>query len=124
MSRKGLASTFFVVAALLVATMPAVAKNARRLTVSHTAMLNGTPIPQGVYEVSYTTHSPEARVTFSTPKGDTIVATADGKVVKRRTPYPASAVVYDTNPDGSLSIVEIRFAGEKQVIVFSKAGAA
>ncbi len=124
MSRKALASTFLLAVTLLVATMPAVAKNARRLTVSHTAMLNGIPIPQGIYEVSYTTHSPEAMVTFSTPKGGAVVATAEGKVVKRKSPYAASAVVYDTNSDGSLSIIEIRFAGEKQVIVFSKAGAA
>jgi hypothetical protein len=123
MSRKGLASTFLVAAALLVATMPAVAKNARRLTVSRAAMLNGTPIPPGVYKVSYQTHSPEATVTFSTPKGGNVVATAEGRVVKRKTPYLYNAVIYDTNPDGSLSIIEVQFAGQKQVVVFSKAGA-
>jgi hypothetical protein len=46
------------------------------------------------------------------------VATSMGKWVDRGAKYKADAVVYTNNTDGSHTLKEIRFAGQKQVLVF------
>lgn len=119
MSRTVIALLFFV-AMLSVATELAIAKDSRKLSVVHTASLNGTEIASGVYKVSWEAHSPEVTVSFTTAKGDRVIATAPGKIVEHAAPYRANAVVYDLKPDGSYTILEIRFAGMKQAIVFGK----
>ena len=91
-------------------------KDTRRLTLTGAATLNGAQVPAGEYNVSWVSHSPEATVTFQT--GHDVVATAEGKWVDRHTPYQQNAVVVETNPDGSRSIVEIRFAGMSEALVF------
>jgi hypothetical protein len=103
---------------LLVGNVFAVAKDSRKLNVAHSASLEGTSIPQGVYEVSWESHSPEAAVTFASPKGGRVVAKGEGKVVERAKPAEANTVVFDKNPDGSYKIVEIRFKGLTTTIVF------
>ncbi len=107
-----------VLAILLMASMSAFAKNSRDLKLVTPALLGGTQLAAGEYKVSWESHSPDATVTFT--KGKNVVVTAHGKWVERDTPYNKNSVVYETNSDGSRTIIEIRFAGMKQAIVFGE----
>lgn len=55
-------------------------------------------------------------VTFLHGKQET--ATANGRWEDRDKAAPGNTIVYDTKPDGSWSVREIRLAGSRQVIVF------
>ena len=47
------------------------------------------------------------------------MVTAMGKWVDRGAKYREDAFVYTNNPDGSHTLLEIRFAGQKQALVFA-----
>jgi hypothetical protein len=49
------------------------------------------------------------------------MATTMGKWVDRGAKYKADALVYSDNPDGSHTLLEIRFAGQRQALVFAPA---
>ena len=102
----------------LMATMPALAANARTLKLAYSASLNGKQLAAGEYQVTWETHSPEATVTFAQKKE--VVTTVEGKWVDRDTKYESNAVVYSTNPDGSRTILEVRFSGLKGALVFGE----
>lgn len=102
----------------LFASVAGMAKDSRRLKLDHAATVNGTQLSPGDYEVSWVSHSPEATVTFKQHK--TVSATADGKWVERPNRYEDDSVLYSDNPDGSRSIVEIRFAGVNKVLTFGE----
>ena len=104
-------------ALFLFVSLPAFANNFR--TADPVVTPNGTQIPAGVYEVTYKSHSPTATVTFK--QGGRVVATLDGKWVDRDIKYDSDALVYDTNPDGTRTLIEIRFAGKKQALVLGNA---
>jgi hypothetical protein len=93
------------------------ANNSKTMSFRTEVTLNGSKLPSGFYEVSWVSHSPEATVTFV--KGGQVVVTAMGKFVDRDTKSNADAVVYSNNPDGSHTLLEIRFAGRKQALVFT-----
>ena len=80
------------------------------------AQLNGTSLAAGEYKVKWESHSPEAEVTILRDKK--AMVTAHAKLVDRDQASPENAVVTRANPDGSETIVEIRFAGKKSVLVF------
>jgi uncharacterized protein YfaP (DUF2135 family) len=105
-------------AILLMAALSAVAQNARTLKVPYSAALKGKQLAAGEYKVTWQTHSPEATVNFMQKKA--VVATVEGKWVDRDTKYEANAVVYSNNPDGSRTILEVRFAGLKGALVFGE----
>jgi hypothetical protein len=105
-------------AVLLMAALSAVAQNARTLKLPFSGSLNGKQLAAGEYKVTWETHSPEATVNFMQKKA--VVATVEGKWVERDTKYEANAVVYSTNPDGSRTILEVRFAGLKGALVFGE----
>jgi uncharacterized protein YfaP (DUF2135 family) len=105
-------------AILLMAALSAVAQNARTLKVPYSASLKGKQLAAGEYKVTWQTHSPEATVNFMQKKA--VVATVEGKWVDRDTKYEANAVVYSNNPDGSRTILEVRFAGLKGALVFGE----
>lgn len=105
-------------AMLLMATPSVFARNVRSLRVAYAASLNGKQIPSGEYKVSWETHSPEATVTLE--QKQEVVATVQGKWVDRPAKYESNAVVYATNPDGSRTILEIRFGGLKGALVFAE----
>jgi hypothetical protein len=104
-------------AIILIVALTGLAKNARTLTLRTPVTLQGTEISAGQYEVSWVSHSPTATITFT--QNNTTVATADGKWVDRDVTYPADAVMYTNNADGSHTLVEIRFGGTIQALVFS-----
>jgi hypothetical protein len=68
--------------------------------------------------ISWETYSTFAMVKFA--QENSIVATADGKWVKRGIRYARDAFVYRTNDDGSQTLIEIQFAGMNHALVFNK----
>lgn len=68
--------------------------------------------------ISWETYSTHAVVTFA--KENSIVATGDGKWVKRGITYQRDAFVYRKNDDGSQTLIEIQFAGMSHALVFDK----
>ena len=115
---KYLGTSALSVALLLAAGMPALAKNSRTVTIQHGAVVQGTALPAGKYSIQWQTHSPEASVQFL--QHHKIVLTAEGRVEQRDKSYERDAVVYSTASDGSMSVVEIRFADSNKVLVFNQ----
>jgi len=110
----------WVPAILLVASLSAWAQNPRSFRLGSSVTLNGKAIPAGRYTVSWESHSPEATVTFVS--AGRVVLTAQGQWVDRNVTYREDAIVYNTKGDGLRSLVEIRFAGMKQALVFGESG--
>jgi hypothetical protein len=107
-------------ALFLLVSLPAFANNSYTFhTADSVVAPNGTEIPAGVYAVTYESHSPTATVTFK--QGKSAVATVDGKWVDRDVEYKNNAIVYRTNPEGTRTLLEIRFAGKKQALVLDNA---
>ena|ERR1700722_10122218 len=90
--------------------------NEKTFTFASDVSLNGMMLPAGYYDIRWVSHSPEATVTFI--QGTHVVAMCMGKWVDRGAKYKADAAVYTNNTDGSHTLKEIRFAGQKQVLVF------
>jgi hypothetical protein len=96
----------------------AFAKEGKTINLQHDATLAGTHLASDDYTVTWQAHSPGATVSFAR-KGK-VVATAEGKLVGRPKKSPENEVVYGTAPDGSMQILELRFRGSTQAIVFGK----
>lgn len=113
---KYLARTF----ALLVAVcLPAFANNSHTFhTQASVVTPDGKPIPAGIYQVSWLSHSPTATVTFK--QGNRVVATAEGHWVGHEDKFEQDSIVYEQNPDGTRSLREIRFAGKDQALIIDK----
>lgn len=105
---------------VLGAGVRAYAKNARTLHVSSDALLNGKQLKEGEYKVQWETHSPSVTVTFL--KGKHEMLTANGRWEDRDMVAPGDTIVYDTNSDGSMKVLEIRLAGSRKAIVFGESG--
>jgi hypothetical protein len=108
-------------AILFMATLSAVAQNTGTLKLAYSGSLSGKQVAAGEYKVVWETHSAEAVVTIT--QNRKVVATVQGKWVDRDTKYEVNSVVYSNNPDGSRSVLEIRFAGRKGALVFDEAAA-
>jgi hypothetical protein len=108
-------------AILFMATLSAAAQNAGTLKLPYSGSLSGKQVAAGEYKLVWETHSPEAVVTLT--QNRKVVATVQGKWVDRDTKYEANSVVYSINPDGSRSVLEIRFAGRKGALVFDEVAA-
>src|SRR5580692_6025905 len=93
--------------------------NEKTFTFASDVSLNGTMLPAGYYDIRWVSHSPEATVTFT--QGGHMVATSMGKWVDRGAKYKADAAVDTNNADGSHTLKELRFAGQKQVLVLGPA---
>ena len=111
------AKLLLVVLIVLASNLSVWASNEKTVSLRTEVTLNGTKLPSGYYEISWVSHSPEATVTFV--KAGQTVTTAMGKWVERGTRYQTDAVVYTNNPDGSHTLLEIRFAGKNQALVFA-----
>jgi hypothetical protein len=116
--RKYLGTSALSVALLLASGIPALAKNSRTVTFSHDFVLNGTTIPAGKCHVQWETHSPEATVEFV--RNHQVILSTEGRVEERSQGYDRDAVVYNTASDGTMSLVEIRFADSNKVLVFDQ----
>lgn len=104
-----------VLVILVLAAASAFAKNGRQLTITNDASIGAKTLHAGNYTVDWVSHSPQATVTFYS--GKEAVAMVEGKWVDRGSEYKQNAVLYENHPDGSRSIIEIRFAGMKQALV-------
>jgi hypothetical protein len=105
-------------AILLVASVPVFAKDSVDITVSHPLSLKGTQVAPGDYKVSWVTHSPDATVTFK--QQGKVAATASARMEDRGSKYSETQVVYQTNTDGTRTLLEIRLGGTKQALVFEQ----
>lgn len=103
------------VAFLVVQAATAFGKDTRRVKVVYPASIGGTALAAGDYKVQSDSKGSDATVNFV--KGKSVVATAHGQWVNRDTEYEQDAVIYDKASDGSRSIIEMRFAGSKRVLV-------
>jgi hypothetical protein len=118
--RKHVGKLAMALVIVLVAGSSLYAKDSQKMTLWSPAMLGSTKFDTGSYKVTWQAGAPDPTVTFK--QGKKVVATAQGKVVKRDVAYDRDAVVYTQSPDGSRSIQEIRFAGSDQVLVFEDSG--
>jgi hypothetical protein len=116
--RKCLGTSALSLALLLASGIPGLAKNSRTVTLNHDAVLSGTSLSAGKYSIRWETHSPEATVQFV--QHHKVVLTTEGRVEERDKTYDRDAVVYNTASDGSMSLVEIRFAYSNKVLVFNQ----
>ena len=134
--RKFLGISVLSMALQLAAGIPGLAKNSRTVTFSHDAVVNGKTLPAGEYTVQWETHSPEATVEFV--QHHKVVLSTEGKVEERKgfyrsmtlngegrlgersNSYNSVAVVYNTAPDGTRSVVEIHFADLNKALLFNQ----
>jgi len=101
----------------LAVNLSAWANNAKTLSLRTEVTLHGNKLTAGFYQISWVSHRPEATVTFV--RAGHVMVTAMGKWVDRGAKYTSNAFVYTNNPDGSHTLLEIRFAGQKQALVFA-----
>jgi len=80
--------------------------------------LNGIPIPFGDYSISWESYASDAVVKFDDKQS--VVITTEGKLVRSPDWHDNNAFVYIINADGSRTLLEIRFAGTNQTLVFGK----
>ena len=116
-TRKWFGTGVLSLGLLLAAGIPAAAKNSRTINIDHVVVLQGKNLPAGRYKVEWQTHSPEASVQFLRDRK--LVVSTDGRVEQRDRISTCDAVVYDTAPDGSVTLLEIRFAGSNKVLLLN-----
>lgn len=119
--KKHLGTTVLSAALLLVSGIPALANHSagsQTVNFNRDFVLNGTAVPAGKCSVRWQTHSPEATVEFV--RHNKVLLSTEGRVEKRSKFYDRDAVVYDTAADGTMSLVEIRFAWSNKVLVFDQ----
>ena len=102
---------------LLAAGIPASAKESRTIKLEHAIVLDGKKVPAGWYKVEWQTHSPEATVQLLQERK--LVAGTEGRLELRDRKNSCDSVVYNSLPDGTMSLLEIRFAGSNKVLVFN-----
>ncbi len=76
-----------------------------------------TRLPAGFCEISWESYTPDAIVRFDNNKDTN--ATVQGKWIKEPAKFTQDAVGYEKNRDGSRNLVEIRFSGMAQALVFA-----
>jgi hypothetical protein len=108
---------------LLLASSPLWAKKIppRPFSLPVVVILNGAQVPAGTYGLTCETNGSAVRVTLL--KDGQFVATAPGAWVKTGIKYPEDEVLFRVNPEGSKSLIEIRFAGMARAIVFDDTNA-
>lgn len=109
-----------VIVVVALAAASAFAKNGtkseKKVTLNQTAALNGSAIPAGSYNVTWSADTGDPTVSFV--KGKETVASAQAKWVDRSTKYDENEVLYSNDSDGNRTIIEIRFAGMSRALVF------
>jgi hypothetical protein len=93
-------------------------RGSRAFRFSHVLTLKGARIPFGEYTIRWESYSSLVIVQFV--QNNDVVATVDGRWTKRDVMYNQSAYGFSGSGDGSRNLVEIRFAGMRQALVFDK----
>ena len=91
-------------------------KGSRSLTLLSNLTLDGVQVPDGQYIISWGSYLSEATVKFV--RNYAVVATAEGKWIKRGNKYRQDTYLYRPNRDGSRTLVEIHFQGMSEALVF------
>jgi len=91
-------------------------KGSRDFTFPFELTLNGKHVPKGDCTITWESYSPDAVVKFL--QNDEVVATAEGKWMKRDVPYKLTAFAWRASADGSRILLEIRFGGMSRALVF------
>ena len=93
-------------------------KGSRNFELRSGLTLNGMPVPFGDCIISWESYVSDAVVKFE--KIGSVVVTAEGKLVRGPVWYYTDAVVYRLDANGSRNLLEIRFGGTNQTLVFRK----
>jgi hypothetical protein len=78
--------------------------------------VGGSRLPVGDCTISWESYKPDAIVKFVDQRG--VGVTAQGRWVREGVKYRQDAVGYERNHDGSHTLLEIRFAGMEETLVF------
>lgn len=95
-------------------------RGTRELRLPPGLKLNGTFIPSGDCVIHWESYMPDAFVKFEDDRGGAV--TVEGKWITRDGRHDQDVVVYQKNSDGSRTLLELRFYGRRQVLVFGKEG--
>jgi cell division protein FtsN len=93
-------------------------KGSRNFSTRSGFRLNGIPIPFGDYSISWESYASDAVVKFEDKRS--VVITTEAKLIRGPSWHNDNAFVYIINADGSRTLLEIRFAGTNQTLVFGK----
>ena len=88
----------------------------RDFTLPRTLKVGGTHLPVGSCLISWESYTPDAIVKIERDRG--MGVTVEGRWVNHGVSYTEDAVAYQTNRDGSRTLVEIRFSGMGRALVF------
>lgn len=90
----------------------------RNFTLRPGLKVGAAHLPVGDCVISWESYTPDAIVKIEASRGERV--TVEGQWVKRTEKYGRDAIGYQKDPDGSLALVEIRFAGLRQTLVFAR----
>ena len=93
-------------------------RGSRSLTFFSGLTVNSARLPVGDIVITWESYVPDAIVKFE--KDGSVIGTTDGKWEKRDVKYGDDAIVYRKNSHGTRTLLEIRFAGMSQALVFGK----
>jgi hypothetical protein len=116
--RKSLAVLVCTAALLSAVSLKAARNNTKRVLLFYPSTVAGNQLKSGSYLVKYKAEGTNAKVTFL--RGKKVIATVEGQIVNRHIHYSQTQVVYETKPDGTRTITEIRFASPDRAIVFEE----
>jgi hypothetical protein len=91
-------------------------RGSRNFTLSSGVVLNHTRMA-GDFVIRWESYVPDAKVKFL--QDDLLVTSVDARWVERESKNEHNAFVYQRNPDGTHTLLEIRFAGMSKVLVFA-----
>lgn len=89
----------------------------RNFTLRPGLKVGSTQLPVGDCVITWESYMPDAIVKIETPHGQRV--TLEGKWQRQSDKYPQDAIKYAKDRDGSLALVEIRFSGLRQTLVFA-----
>jgi hypothetical protein len=76
-------------------------------------------LPTGDFTIAWESYIADAKVKFT--QGHNLLATLDGKWVKRQAKFSQDEYVYRIQADGSRPLLEVHFAGMDRALVFRNA---
>jgi hypothetical protein len=91
-------------------------RGSRYFTLSSGLAINGKHMPVGECTIRWESYSSDVIVQFV--QDNAVIATVDGRWVKREERYNRGAIAYTRNRDGSRNLLEIRFVGMNRALVF------
>ena len=108
--------TWAIAAALILTALPLFARSTREIRIESGTVLEGQPLPTGSYSLSWKPNGRTDEVEVAILDGKKVVASATARFVDRDARSDYDTIVYRRGVTGTHEIVEIRFAGKRQVI--------